>query len=82
MPDKELTSRISKELSKNKVLENKQLNKSHFTEEETWKVNSTWKDLQYHQSFRKCKLKSQYQCIPVRMALKKADTTIAVKNMK
>lgn len=48
MPDKELTSRISKELSKNKVLENKQLNKSHFTEEETWKVNSTWKDLQYH----------------------------------
>lgn len=48
MSDKELLSRISKELSKKKVVENKQLNKRHFTEEETWKANSTWKDLQYH----------------------------------
>jgi len=40
--------RISKELSKKKVVENKQLSKRHFTEEETWKANSTWKELQYH----------------------------------
>ena len=48
MSDKEFLSRISKELSKKKAVENKQLNKRHFTEEETWKANSTWKDLQYH----------------------------------